>query len=134
MVMVRVYVVTDGVYSDMRIEGASTSLVDAAKIVADKACSDNPLIWAFEGGDEVEGDGTLYYMVCDLQGGGIATTREGVVDYVPGKVNVPPIVKVLPVAQWRPLVFVIGSDKGKVAQAFSDTLAAEAIKRGLVIK
>lgn len=128
--MTKIYVVTDGMYSDMRIEGATTSLVDAAKIIADKACDDDPLILAFEGGHEIEGEGTLYYMTCKLQNGKISPSREGFINYIPAGVNVPPIVKVFPDANWSPAVFVIGSDRSKVAQAFSDALAAEAIKRG----
>lgn len=128
--MKRVYVVTEGMYSDMYIAGAVTSLVDAARIAAEKACVEAPLIRAFEGGNKAEGNGTLCYMYCDLRNGKIAPTRQGVIDHVPGNANVPPIVKVFPDANWRPAVFVIGSDRSKVAQAFSDTLAAEAIKRG----
>lgn len=133
MVMKRIYVVTDGMYSDMRIEGATTSLVDAAKIIVDKACDDGPLIQAFEGGHEIGGEGTLYYMVCKLINGKISPAREGFINYIPEGVNVPPIVKVFPDAKWSPAVFVIGSERSKVAQAFSDALAAEAIKRGWAI-
>lgn len=128
--MKRVYVVTEGMYSDMYIAGASTSLIDAVRIVAEKACVGEPRIWAFEGGDEADGNGTLSYVYCDLRNGKIAPTRQGVIDYVPGNANVPPIVKVFPDANWSPAVFVIGTERSKVAQAFSDTLAAEAIKRG----
>ena len=128
--MQRIYVVTNGMYSDMRIEGASTSLVDAAKIVVDKACSDFPLIEAFEGGNRIEGEGVLHYMYCNLQNGKIAPTVERTIQEVPENVNLRPIVKVFPDAKWSPAVFVIGTERSKVAQAFSDTLAAEVAKRG----
>ena len=128
--MQRIYVVTNGMYSDMRIEGASTSLVDAAKIVVDKACSDFPLIEAFEGGNRIEGEGVLHYMYCNLQNGKIAPTVERTIQEVPENVNVRPIVKGFPDAKWSPAVFVIGTERSKVAQAFSDALAAEATKRG----
>lgn len=128
--MTKIYVVTNGMYSDMRIEGATTSLVDAAKIIANKACDNDPLILAFEGGHEIEGEGALCYMSCKLQNGKLSPVRESFIDYVPGNANVAPIVKVFPDAHWSPAVFVIGSERSKVAQAFSDTLAAEAIKRG----
>lgn len=128
--MQRIYVVTNGMYSDMYIAGASTSLVDAAKIVVDKACTEYPLIEIFEGGDRIEGEGSLHYMYCNLQSREISPTIEGKIWDVPENVNVRPIVKVFPDANFSPLVFVIGSDRGKVAQAFSDALAAEATKRG----
>lgn len=128
--MQRIYVVTNGMYSDMYIAGASTSLVDAAKIVADKACGDSPLIEVFEGGNGIEGEGVLHYMYCNLQNGKIAPYVESTIQGVPGNVTVPPIVKVFPDVKWGTAVFVIGTERGKVAQAFSDTLAAEAIKRG----
>lgn len=131
--MTKIYVVTDGMYSDMRIEGATTSLVDAAKIVVDKACNDFPLIEVFEGGNRIEGEGVLHFMYCNLQSGEISPASEGKIHEVPENVNVSPIVKVFPDAKWSPAVFVIGSDRSKVAQAFSDTLAAEAIKRGWAI-
>ena len=133
MVMMRVYVVTEGMYSDMYIAGTATSLVDAARIVAEKACVDAPSISAFEGGGEVEGKGTLCCMFCNLQSGEISPTVERAIQAVPENVTVPPIVKVFPDANWSPAVFVIGTDRSKVAQAFSDTLAAEAIKRGWAI-
>ena len=132
--MQRIYVVTNGMYSDMYIAGASTSLVDAAKIVVDKACTEYPLIDVFEGGNRIEGEGSLHFMYCNLWGSEIAPAREDIIDYVPGNVNVPPIVKVFPDAKWSPAVFVIGAEHSKVAQAFSDTLAAEAAKRGWVSK
>lgn len=128
--MKRIYVVTDGMYSDMRIEGATTSLVDAAKIVVDKACDDYPLIEVFEGGNRIEGEGVLHYMYCNLTNGKITPTVERTIQEVPENTTVHPIVKVFPDAKWSPAVFVIGSERSKVAQAFSDTLAAEAIKRG----
>ena len=130
MVMQRIYVVTNGMYSDMYIAGASTSLVDAAKIVVDKACTESPLIEVFEGGNGIEGEGVLHYMYCNLQNGKITPTVERTIQEVPANVNVPPIVKVFPGTKWSPAVFAIGSERSKVAQAFSDTLAAEAIKRG----
>lgn len=128
--MQRIYVVTNGMYSDMYIAGASTSLVDAAKIVVDKACTESPLIEVFEGGDMIEGEGVLHYMYCNLQNGKIAPFVESAIHEVPENVTVPPTVKVSPDAVWGPAVFVIGTERGKVAQAFSDTLAAESLKRG----
>lgn len=131
--MQRIYVVTNGMYSDMRIAGASTSLVDAAKIVVDKECTEYPLIEVFEGGNRIEGEGSLHLMYCNLQSRNISPTHEKVIHEVPENVTVHPIVKVFPDAKWSPAVFVIGTERSKVAQAFSDTLAAEAIKRGWVI-
>ena len=131
--MQRIYVVTNGMYSDMYIAGASTSLVDAAKIVVDKACTEYPLIEVFEGGNGIEGEGSLHYMYCNLQSREISPTIEGKIWGVPESVSIRPIVKVFPDANWSPAVFVIGTDRSKVAQAFSDTLAAEAIKRGWAI-
>ena len=128
--MQRIYVVTNGMYSDMYIAGASTSLVDAARIVVDKACTESPLIEVFEGGNRIEGEGVLHYMYCNLQNGKIAPFVERTIQEVPENVTVPPIVKVFPDTKWSPAVFAIGSERSKVAQAFSDTLAAEAIKRG----
>ena len=128
--MQRIYVVTNGIYSDTRIEGASTSLADAAKIVVDKACTEHPLIEVFEGGNRIEGEGSLHFMYCNLQSGEISPPIKGKIHEVPENVTLPPIVKVFPEANWSPAVFVVGTERGKVAQAFSDTLAAEAIKRG----
>ena len=128
--MKRIYVVTNGMYSDMYIAGAATSLVDAAKIVVDKACTEYPLIEVFEGGNRIEGEGSLHLMYCNLQSRNISPTHEKVIHEVPENVTVPPIVKVFPDANWSPVVFVAGTDRSKVAQAFSDALAAEAIKRG----
>lgn len=132
--MQRVYVVTNGMYSDMYIAGASTSLVDAARIVVDKACTEYPLIEVFEGGNRIEGEGSLHFMYCNLQSGEISPTSGGKIHEVPENVNIRPIVKVFPDANWSPAVFVIGTERSKVAQAFSDTLAAEAAKRGWVSK
>lgn len=128
--MTRIYVVTNGVYSDMYIAGASTNLADAARIIAEKACVESPAIEVFEGRDAIEGEGTLHFMYCNVINGNISSPCEGVVYGVPENATIRPIVKAFPDANWGPQVFVIGTERSKVAQAFSDTLAAEATKRG----
>lgn len=135
--MTRVYITTDGCYSDYHIRGAYTSPYEAAKDFAE-ACmvGDNPLIECFDGGERIRMPNTLFIKQYFRPTGEApwrrtteptSETLDNAID-----VEIHPIVKIAREHSYEydPYITVVGTDETQVNQAYSDAVAAETVKHG----
>lgn len=128
--MTTVYVVETGYYADRFVLGAYLSMGGVADSLA-RHWPGEVSITAFDKERIIGGSNNLYvmnyYRELDWR-----DPREEKITLcsLPDFQPISPIVRVREKPDYLPDITVVGSDEQQVAQAFSDTLAAEAIKRG----